>query len=60
PQPAHAAGKAALSAQSDDSDWPAMLMVGAGAAALLAGCVVVVRRRAATVARRTRAGDRGD
>ncbi|WP_055697622.1 D-alanyl-D-alanine carboxypeptidase family protein [Streptomyces silaceus] len=51
--PAPAAAQAALTVPSDDSDWPAVLMVVAGAGALVAGLVVAVRRRAATVARRT-------
>ncbi|WP_172382567.1 D-alanyl-D-alanine carboxypeptidase family protein [Streptomyces sp. MNP-20] len=40
----------------DDSAWPALVLVGAGAAVLVAGCVVIVRRRAATVARRSGTG----
>ncbi|MCF3120974.1 D-alanyl-D-alanine carboxypeptidase [Streptomyces arenae] len=51
--PAPAAAQAALTVPSGDSDWPAVLMVVAGAGALVAGLVVAVRRRAATVARRT-------
>ncbi|MFF1377616.1 D-alanyl-D-alanine carboxypeptidase family protein [Streptomyces sp. NPDC058308] len=56
PGPAHAAGEAAVAVESEGSDWSAILLVGAGSAALLAGCVVAVRRRAATVARRKGAG----
>lgn len=39
-------------ASDDGSDWPALVLAGAGSAAALAGCVVILRRRAATVARR--------
>ncbi|MFI7320933.1 D-alanyl-D-alanine carboxypeptidase family protein [Streptomyces venezuelae] len=52
PSPAHAGGQAALAVRPDDSEWPAVLMVAAGCAVLLAGCVMAVRRRRATVARR--------
>ncbi|MGA4837936.1 D-alanyl-D-alanine carboxypeptidase family protein [Streptomyces sp. G45] len=56
-RPAAAAFVPPERAESEDgSDWPALVLVGAGAAALLAGCVVIVRRRAATVARRAGAG----
>ncbi|MFD4633886.1 D-alanyl-D-alanine carboxypeptidase family protein [Streptomyces sp. NPDC058284] len=60
PAPAHAVGKVALSTDSGNSDWSAILLVAAGAVALLAGCVVAARRRAATVARRKNSGDVAD
>ncbi|MEV8022408.1 serine hydrolase [Streptomyces sp. NPDC086554] len=44
-------GQDALGLQSDDSDWTAILLVGAGSAILLAGAVVVIRRRAARLYR---------
>ncbi|NEA05343.1 D-alanyl-D-alanine carboxypeptidase, partial [Streptomyces sp. SID10116] len=44
PSPAHAGGQAALAVGPDDSEWPAVLMVAAGSAVLLAGCVMAVRR----------------
>ncbi|MVO88185.1 D-alanyl-D-alanine carboxypeptidase [Streptomyces sp. p1417] len=53
-----AAAAIVSSAASDDgSDWPALVLVGVGSAAVLAGCLVIVRRRrAATVARRRASG----
>ncbi|WP_051852258.1 D-alanyl-D-alanine carboxypeptidase family protein [Streptomyces aureocirculatus] len=44
------------SGRSEDSDWPALVLVAVGSAAVLVGCLVLVRRRAATVARRGAAG----
>jgi D-alanyl-D-alanine carboxypeptidase (penicillin-binding protein 5/6) len=44
---ASAAELAAHSVGQDRSDWPAVLLVAAGAVALVAGAVVVIRRRAA-------------
>ncbi|QEU89651.1 D-alanyl-D-alanine carboxypeptidase family protein [Streptomyces kanamyceticus] len=60
PGPAHAAtaaqaAQAVVGTPDEDSDWPAVLLVGAGALAVLGGAVVAVRRRA-TVARRADAG----
>ncbi|MFE0171225.1 D-alanyl-D-alanine carboxypeptidase family protein [Streptomyces sp. NPDC059002] len=55
PGPAHAAVQTELTAADEDSDWPAVLLVGAGALAVLGGIVLAVRRRA-TVARRPDAG----
>ncbi|MEU5772962.1 serine hydrolase [Streptomyces venezuelae] len=52
PRPAHAGGQTDLAVQPDDSEWPAVLLVAAGSAVILAGCVMAVRRRRATVARR--------
>ncbi|MGW6528527.1 D-alanyl-D-alanine carboxypeptidase family protein [Streptomyces venezuelae] len=52
PSPAHAGGQTDLAVQPDDSEWPAVLLVAAGSAVILAGCVMAVRRRRATVARR--------
>ncbi|MFG2501165.1 D-alanyl-D-alanine carboxypeptidase family protein [Streptomyces sp. NPDC048441] len=49
--PAHAGELAAHSVEADGSDWPAILLVGAGSVALLAGAVVVTRRRRAAVSR---------
>ncbi|MFD0418618.1 D-alanyl-D-alanine carboxypeptidase family protein [Streptomyces sp. NPDC127108] len=43
-------------ATDDGSDWTALVLVGVGSTALIAGCVVIVRRRAATVARRRALG----
>lgn len=43
--PAPAAELAAHSVGTDGSDWPAILLVTAGSAALVAGAVVVIRRR---------------
>ncbi|MFF1709858.1 D-alanyl-D-alanine carboxypeptidase family protein [Streptomyces sp. NPDC058268] len=45
--PAHAAELAAHATGTDGSDWTAILLVGAGSAALVAGAVVVIRRRSA-------------
>ncbi|MFH8989680.1 D-alanyl-D-alanine carboxypeptidase family protein [Streptomyces sp. NPDC017940] len=42
--------------RSNDSSSLALVLVGVGSAAVLAGCLVLVRRRAATVARRRAAG----
>ncbi|MEW2389929.1 serine hydrolase [Streptomyces venezuelae] len=52
PSPAHAGGQTDLAVRPDDSEWPAVLLVAAGSAVILAGCVMAVRRRRATVARR--------
>ncbi|MEU5001234.1 serine hydrolase [Streptomyces sp. NPDC021622] len=42
---------AALSPEPDDSDWTAILLVGAGSAVVLVGTVLMIRRRTARVRR---------
>ncbi len=59
PNPAHAAGTATVRAlEPDDSDWPAVLLVAAGAVTVLAGVVLALRRRAVSLSRRRNAGRR--